>query len=66
MVQLHLALWQNTTRPGAGGTDQETLHHRHFLPGLHHEHCRLAESQGGSHLTTRWRPSDLAEYHLPS
>ena len=51
MPELHLGFWQNSPRPGAGGSDQETLHHRHFLPGLHHEHCRLAEGQGKAVLS---------------
>ena len=50
-IELHLGFCQNSTRSGAGGADQETLHHRHFLPGIHHEHRRLTEGEGKVALT---------------
>ena len=37
---------QNPARAGAGGSDKASLHHGDILPGLHHEHRRLAAGQG--------------------
>ena len=39
-------LYQNPARAGAGGSDKASLHDGHLLPGLHHEHRRLAAGQG--------------------